>query len=184
MTNCNCGSYVTGTEATLRVHRSALAVTSRRVRDELSDSFYKGYYIKFPCTCELLARLKTCPLTRERVCNVAFHWAGPMSHETFRLLAQHPALKRIQIEISAATTKYLTYRETTLAAFFGAQKPDRITDARGLEELLTIRGLDHVSVHHLKGKQAGHRCEADRANLEALLLSRLTLPKQEAGASS
>lgn len=61
------------------------------------------------------------------------------------------------------TTYLATPREEKMRDFVRVQKANpRLSDAKGIEELLKIRGLDVVYVQHAPGKVAAKRTEEDK----------------------
>lgn len=53
--------------------------------------------------------------------------------------------------------------------FFNFKAPTRLCDAKGIDELLELRGLESVQVEHVSKTQAFRRTNEERQGLELLL---------------
>ncbi len=61
--------------------------------------------------------------------------------------------------------------------YFVPQRPARLFDALGIDELLHLRGMVEVKVSHILAKQGSRRSDEERAGLQALLSDKLLLPR-------
>ncbi|KAK3368096.1 hypothetical protein B0H63DRAFT_564856 [Podospora didyma] len=177
--SCACAGYAPPAFLQPRLINMALAATCQRVRNELLEYFYRKYQFHFSCGCELLQHLKTNVFLRKMLTSVKVHWTGPKSDKGFDLLAKCPKLKEFEIIISKSTTGNLTKRETQMREFFTSQKPPRLIDALGMDELILIRGVDTITVTHLQARQGARRSDEERANLGALLRDKLTRARED-----
>ncbi|KAK3333204.1 hypothetical protein B0T19DRAFT_483303 [Cercophora scortea] len=175
---CDCVAYSPSWPLSRPVSL-ALARTSTQIKDEFLAYFYKKATVGFTCSCELIKRMTDNEILRNSARKVRVHWTGPVSDQAFLLLAKCPRLKELDIIISKSTTVYMTKREKELRKYFTTQKPVRLVDALGIDELLLIRGLEAVSVSHLSTKQGGRRVDEDKVNLRALLRSKLKLEREQ-----
>ncbi|KAK3692253.1 hypothetical protein B0T22DRAFT_503206 [Podospora appendiculata] len=178
-TACDCVAYCPSPYGFFQPVSLALARTSTQIRDEFLAYFYKKATVGFTCSCELLKRVTDNDILRNSVRKIRVHWTGPVSDQAFLLLAKCPGLKELEIIISKSTTAYMTKREKELRKYFTTQKPVRLVDALGIDELLLIRGIENVSVSHLNTKQGGRRVDEDKVNLRALLRSKLKLERED-----
>ncbi|KAK0722778.1 hypothetical protein B0T26DRAFT_674441 [Lasiosphaeria miniovina] len=181
---CSCAAYTPPAFWPVRPLDMALAQASSKLRDEFFGFIYARYSFHFTCTCDLLYRLKANKFLRVTLNSVRVHWTGPESDKAFLVLAKCPTLKELDVIISKSTTSKLSKRETELRSWFTAQKPARITDALGMDELLLIRGLEAVTVTHLLARQGARRSDEDRASMLALLNAKLKLPREEGSSES
>ncbi|KAK0621433.1 hypothetical protein B0T17DRAFT_591324 [Bombardia bombarda] len=175
--NCHCSGYTPPTYCQSRRVDMALAQTCSKVKNEFLDFFYQKAPLHFTCSCELRDGLKSNPILRKSLRSVKVHWTGPASDQAFALLAKCLGLKDLEVVISRSTTAYLTPREDEMRLFFTALKPPRLAEARGIDELLTIRGMNNVSVTHLQARQGARRSDEERASLQVMLRTKLKLPR-------
>jgi len=78
------------------------------------------------------------------------------------------------------TTHEVTDREKLMrTAFKGLFANVRLCDARGIDELLEIRGLDMVLVKHAGARVSKQRSNEDVWNLQDLLDSKLKLARTD-----
>jgi len=173
VSKCECFGSVSTTPQPIEM---PLARLCKELRREYLYFFYFRFPLYFTCTCELYSRLQSNHTLRRTVRDLCVHWVGSDSDKAFQLLAACHSLTRLNIRISKATTYYQTPREQEMRMFFRAQKPARLEDALGMDELLALRGIKSVMVSHLQAKQGARRCEEDRSCLQTLLRSKLTLP--------
>lgn len=173
-TKCICPKYTVGPYLAPRKIDLALARTSSRIRDEFLRYFYGHFSMNFTCACELSQRMQANQVLRTAVRKVKVHWTGPKSDEAFRILARCRKLKELAVVVSRSTTANLTPRETEMRKFFTGLRQPRLPDALGMDELLQIRGIEHITVSHPLTKQADRRGEDERANLTGLLRAKLT----------
>lgn len=155
----------------------ALARTAKWVRREYMDLVLEDYRLNFPCCCILLYNLKHSPCLMSLLRSVRVHWAGRKSPEAFKLLAKCDKLQRLEIVISKSTTYYINPRESEMRSAFQVQKPARLWDALGLDELLEIRGVQDVQVAHIQARQGLKRTDNERELLSRLLSRKLNRPR-------
>lgn len=106
---------------------------------------------------------------RANLRRLKINWTGPRSAESFKLLKQVPTLKTLVVVISKSTTNNLSERERRLQKYFTHKGQPRLTDALGFDELLELRNLSIVQVHHVEKSQAYRRTNEERHNLEVML---------------
>jgi hypothetical protein len=174
---CTCAGHEPVAHVGFRVLNMALARVSRQIHDEFLSFLHKRYTFHFACPCDMLENLQGNKMLQEQIQNVKVHWAGPVSDRAFVCLGKCPKLERLDIAISKSTTRFLTARETELGAYFAPPKSNRILDARGINQLLKLRGLRDVVVSHILARQGLRRSDEERANLQALLRAKLMQPK-------
>lgn len=150
------------------------------LQNEFFQIFFRKKRIRFRCSCELHTHLTKNDQLWRNVKHIVVHWCGTDSSRAFRLLAKCPRLESLTISISKTTFAYLSDRANLMKSFFPlAFRNTRITDTLGLDELLDIRGLQQIEVIHAHSRNhPPSGTEMDRANLSALLSSRLTQPKE------
>lgn len=115
---------------------------------------------------------------RNNLTSLKIHWSGPHSESAFRLLRQVSTLRRMVVVISKTTSDHLTRREKGVRKYFkGAgtrNGQNRLADTLGFDELLKLRGLDHVRVEHISKAQSQLRTNDDRHTLEVCLTDMIT----------
>ncbi|KAJ2905930.1 uncharacterized protein MKZ38_003718 [Zalerion maritima] len=154
-----------------------IASTSKAMNEEVMKFFYKNYRVDFSCTCEMLTMLDSNKELRENIRSVRVYWVGKVADTAFIKLAECPELRKLTLLISRSTTNKLNKREEELAEYFSSRRSTRVTEALGLDELLTIRGLTDVDVQHVSLKVSERRSDDEKASLTALLVSRLMQPR-------
>lgn len=154
-----------------------IARTSKTMRHEALRFLYKHHTIDFSCTCEMLLILSANEELRENVQAVRVYWVGKEADKAFLKLSECLCLRDLTILISRNTTNKLNRREEEMAEFFPARRSARLTEALGLDELLTIRGLSRVEVQHVGSRISERRSDDEKASLKALLDSKLLLPR-------
>lgn len=176
MAKCHCTRFVSPGYYPTRTFNLSLARTCSKVRDEFLEYFYRETPLYFTCACELGQRLSN-DIMRMTLRKIRVHWTGPDSDKAFLLLAKCPKLSELDVVVSQTTTNDLTHRETEMRRYFTSKRQPRIADALGLDELLTIRGMEKVKASHLSFKQGTRKTEDERASLEALLTEKLKAPR-------
>jgi len=174
--DCYCGKWTspnTSANALIYPVDMALARTCSQIKTEYLEFLYHKYTLYFDCCCELSKRLQGNPTLRSSLRSVRVHWTGPLSDKAFTRLAKCQELKHLDIVVSKSTTIYETSREKEMRRYFRSNKPVRLADALGIDELLTIRGLTSVCVSHVHARQTAKRTDEERANLQGLLRAKL-----------
>lgn len=174
---CVCAGHEPPAHLMFPTLNTALAQTCRQINHEFLTYFYGRFVFHFSCPCDMLENLRANNTLQQQIRSVKVHWTGSVADKAFVALSKCPMLNELHIVISKATTRVLTKREIRMQRFFTPHKPARISDVLGMDELLRIRGLEEVSVSHILLKQGSRRSDEDRANLQALLRSKLKLPK-------
>ncbi|KAL1857064.1 hypothetical protein VTK73DRAFT_8143 [Phialemonium thermophilum] len=170
---CQCSGLGAQPDAHLSRINTALAQTCRLLSAEFLEQLYRRYTVHYTCTCDMHQSLRANTVLRENVRRIKVHWNGPESDMAFRLVRRCSRLKILHLVISKATTNHLTRREERMQQYFRPQKPARICDALGMDELLRIRGLDTVFVSNITTRQGFRRSDDERANLHHLLNTQL-----------
>jgi len=156
----------------------ALATVSKQVSEEFLACLYQQHEIHFSCLCDLRRHLSTNKALFVNIREIKVHWLGPEADTTFRMLAKMKQLKHLTLEVSKATTANLSKRQVEMNRYFEQQsRQPRLSDALGMDELLEIRGLESVDVHHILAKQGKRRTDEEKANLKHLLRDRLLQPR-------
>ncbi len=91
-----------------------------------------------------------------------------------------PNLDELFVKISTSTTHNVTKREEMMQNYFRAnQKPVRLSDACGIEELMQIRGIAKFGVHvsNAPMRSSGKRTEDEVFSMQRLLSDELCKPK-------
>ncbi|ROW14399.1 hypothetical protein VPNG_03978 [Cytospora leucostoma] len=166
-----------------------LCRVSKPIRDEALQAWFEAQDFDFACCCQLNDHLLKNLNLRNNIRRVKVHWTGPIPDVAFRRLKEVPNLKVLTILISKSTTKaclsvsyissrqpvgWLPEREETLALFFNFKASTRLCDAKGIEELLELRGLEQVAVEHVDKSQAWLRTNEERHGLQLLLEDHIT----------
>ena len=144
--------------------------------------------IDFACTCEMYRTLSSNAILRHTLAQVCFHWCGADSERGIGALAQCPGLRDLTVTISRRTTAHVTPREDELVRFFGAQHRGpslahggrrglSLGEARGVDQLLALRGLDAVQVRHVGRMVRDRRADDEKAGLQAMLDHFLLQPR-------
>lgn len=173
---CHCGKWTPPTNSAhppIYQVDMALARTCSQIKTEYLEFFYHKHTLYFDCCCELNARLKSNLALRSSLRSIKVHWTGLVSDKAFTRLAKCPELKHLEIAVSISTTFFETAREKEMQRFFRSHRTTRLSEALGIDELLTIRGLTSVRVSHVHRKQAEKRRDEDRASLQGLLSAKL-----------
>jgi hypothetical protein len=151
---------------------------------ELSTEFFRILFqkktIHFRCSCEMRRYLENNKQLLPNARQIKFHWCGPDSAVAFKLLSQCPKLESLSLCISSFTTTYPSSQTKLLSGYFPASyyRKNRIPEALGFDELLSLRGLREVSVNHAHSIRLYHTTENDRAGLARLLKDQLTKSKE------
>ena len=179
VSNCPCGrieksAWLFQTRLSL-----ALAQTSKAMHAEVMRYLFKRHTIDFVCACDMDQQLATNELMRDNVRSVRVYWVGRVSDSAFHRLSKCQSLRVLTVVVSRSTLNYLSKRETDLNAYFGMRRCSRLTDVLGLDEMLKIRGLEHVVVEHANIRQAERLHEEQRASLAMLLNSKLKQPRDD-----
>jgi hypothetical protein len=156
----------------------ALVRTSSRVRDEALPVFYSSRTPSFKCTCTMASLILNNSLAAANIRSLRFYWAGPASDVHIPSLYQCPELKSLTIFVSKATTYYPTKRETEMQTFWKSNTT-RLSDARGIDELMRVRGLESVDVNNAPLRSSVKRTDEEVWGLERLLVSVVLLEKPD-----
>ncbi|KAI5465847.1 hypothetical protein BGZ63DRAFT_437542 [Mariannaea sp. PMI_226] len=171
---CNCPNLERGSEwfyqtPQMKALPSALGPA---LNSEFFRVFFRKKCVRFRCSCEMRHHL-------EHNQQLLIH-CGPESALAFKQLSKCPKLEGLTLGISKSTLAHLSERTNLMKSFFPLMyRNARITDALGLDELLTLRGLQQVWVQHVQFRASSLAFETERANLAELLSSRLKQPKKE-----
>jgi len=155
----------------------SLAIASKAIRDEFLTHLYSRQLIHYSCVCDMNVHLVNNELLRNSLRAVKVHWCGPDADAGFKALSRCTSLRKLIIVVSRATTFRLTERQTEMARFFASQRPVRLYDALGVDELLEVRGLQEVKVQHILTRQGSRRTDEEKASLQALLTAKLVGPR-------
>lgn len=141
--------------------------------------FFRKKSVRFRCCCEMHSHLEHNDQLRHNVRHIKVHWCGPDSAAAFKKLSECMRLEGLALSISKSTLAHLNERSDLMKTFFPLiYRTIRITDVLGLDELMGLRGLQEVSVHHAQTKTVNLTVEMDRANLSELLSTQLKKPKE------
>lgn len=124
------------------------------------------------------AHLKTNVLLGEHAQSVKFHWCGPRSDAGIMMLHNLRNLNELTVVVSKLTTVHPTRRDAIYARYFGGRPSSsaRMTDALGMDELLTLRRLRIVSTEHISRRPGDRISESVRYQLHVLLREKLERP--------
>jgi hypothetical protein len=114
--------------------------------------------------------LRSNGMVREVVQSLRFHFAGPDSDTQIPILYRCPELRHLSVYISKATTYYASKRETAMQAIWRGNTT-RLSDAKGLDELMQVRGLENIEVLNAPVRAAAKRTDDDVWALRNLLES-------------
>lgn len=108
---------------------------------------------------------------RENIRDLRFHWRGEESDVAINQLRRCGELKNLSVRISKMTLYYMNRRAEKMDRYFHEHRTMkvRLSEARGLDELLMIRGLETVSVKMAPVKVAQKMSEDEGWNLDRLL---------------
>ncbi|QUC19659.1 uncharacterized protein UV8b_03900 [Ustilaginoidea virens] len=174
---CRCPKFDRDNVFQTSQMKSLPTILGQALGQEFYRIFFRKKKFRFRCNCELLAHLDGNSHFRENARHIIVHWCGPQSAGAFKALQRCDRLDALSINISKSTLVHLNDRASLMRAYFPlAHRNARMSDVLGLDELLEIRGLQHVHVFHIQPKSNSHSVEMDRACLWDLLSSRLTLP--------
>jgi hypothetical protein len=173
--SCNCPKIEREYEGYQSPQMKALpSILGPALNQEFFRIFFRKKTVRFRCCCELLHHLDNNPLLVQNVRDIKVHWCGPTSATTFKKLAECDRLEALTISISKSTLAHLSPRTDLMKTFFPlTYRHVRLTDILGLDELLTIRGLQDVAVVHAQSKSTNLTVETDRASLAELLAHQL-----------
>lgn len=137
---------------------------------EFAQELYRSKGFHFKCTCDLYFHLSKQPHFMHNVKHIKLHWCGPDSDKAFTLLKSCTRLETLNLKISPASLENLSVRSSVMQPYFPHifQRP-RIIDALGMDELLQIRGLQHVEVMALKSRTSNRSLESDVLSLSLIL---------------
>jgi hypothetical protein len=155
-----------------------LVRTCSRVRDEALPIFYGGRTLSFKCTCTMASLLLSNSIAAASIRSLRFLWGGPASDVHIPVLYHCPDLKDLTIFVSKATTYYATKREMEMQTFWKSNTT-RLSDARGMDELMKVRGLESVGVKNAPLRAAFKRTDEEVWALERLLESVVVLEKHD-----
>ena len=150
----------------------------RDVDQEFTRVVFQKKKFRFRCCCEMEDKLSKNPYLRYHIRHVIVHWHGLKAPEAFNLLDKCPSLESLTIKLSKMTLRNFCERAVLVNQFFYPPPKRTLVDALGIDELLQIRGLDHVDVKAVDGVDLRHRPAVSDVNcLRALLYQQLRLPK-------
>ena len=124
------------------------------------------------------AMISSNPLVPANICSLQFIWTGPNSDFDLSLLRRCAKLENLIIYVSKATTQYATRREDNMRNFWKSNRT-RLCDARGIDELMSVRGLLFVCVLNGPAKSSAKRTHEDVFALERLLQTYVLQEKPE-----
>ncbi|KAI0010332.1 hypothetical protein F4779DRAFT_639450 [Xylariaceae sp. FL0662B] len=158
----------------------SLALTSKRLYNEVISCFYHRQTFHFSCACEMYHILKNNALMRQSIRYVKFHWCGPFSADGISQLSE-TKLDRLVVIISKNTSKHYTPRAEAFLKYFFSRKANQnfLGDALGIDELLALRGLVTVDVEHIAKRKADRRTDDERSSLAMMLKSRVIGPRED-----
>lgn len=178
--SCGCQLFIASAETPLvKIHLPW--AFGPALAQEFLGCLFSQKRVRFRCTCEMLAVLQVNTLLKKRIRRARIVWQGPSSPEAFRLLAECKGLKRIAIRLIAGVKTHLNGRAEHMQKYFQAPKEHvPLTDARGLDELLQVRGIHGVIVVHGDERKGVEELpERERKGLEKMLRSTIQRPKEE-----
>lgn len=178
---CHCPEIPRAAPEFIRVMR-AMRPTPPVMGLPFNREFHRVFFAKklfrFSCCCELKAHLSTNNEMVQNIRRIHIYWCGPESAAALQLLSTCPRLDVLKITISKFTMAHISHWGNGLKQFFPlSYKQIRLTDALGFNELVRIRGLSEVSVHHTQPRGPDCADEVDRAGLASLLDGMLRQPK-------
>ncbi|TLD30792.1 hypothetical protein PspLS_02362 [Pyricularia sp. CBS 133598] len=141
----------------------------KAIREDFMAIFYREHKFYFNCTCEMDYFIKNNKDLQRNIVSIKIHWCGPRADEAFQALKTCPNLRQMVVVPSAATTRSLVPRKQVFNRFFAHNSRPRLTDALGMDELITLRGINTVSVQHVPGRQGQKRTNEELANLNEIL---------------
>ncbi|TLS31588.1 hypothetical protein PpBr36_03355 [Pyricularia pennisetigena] len=147
----------------------ALSQVCKAIREDFMAVFYREHKFYFNCTCEMDYFIKNNKDLQRNIVSIQLHWCGPRADKAFQALKTCPNLRQMVIVPSAATTRHLVPRQQIFNRFFAHTSRPRLTDALGMDELITLRGITTVSVQHVPGRQGQKRTNEELANLNEIL---------------
>ncbi|KAI6452440.1 hypothetical protein MCOR14_002224 [Pyricularia oryzae] len=147
----------------------ALSEVCKAIREDFMAVFYRENKFYFNCTCEMDYFIKNNKDLQRNIVSIKVHWCGPRADKAFQALKTCPNLKQMVVVPSAATTRHLVPRQQVFNRFFAHTSRPRLTDALGMDELITLRGIHTVSVQHVPGRQGQKRTNEELANLNEIL---------------
>jgi hypothetical protein len=110
---------------------------------------------------------------RSVLTTVGFNWHGIYASRGTSQLHKCECLESLHVVISKKTSMFLTPREAQIRRFFGGNRrsPPSTTlpESLGWDELIALRGLREVAVHHIDKRKAGRRTDDERACLQSML---------------
>ncbi|ELQ44602.1 hypothetical protein OOU_Y34scaffold00071g18 [Pyricularia oryzae Y34] len=146
-----------------------VAEVCKAIREDFMAVFYRENKFYFNCTCEMDYFIKNNKDLQRNIVSIKVHWCGPRADKAFQALKTCPNLKQMVVVPSAATTRHLVPRQQVFNRFFAHTSRPRLTDALGMDELITLRGIHTVSVQHVPGRQGQKRTNEELANLSEIL---------------
>ncbi|KAI0180364.1 hypothetical protein GGR52DRAFT_588006 [Hypoxylon sp. FL1284] len=161
-----------------------LGRASKQVHEEFMTNFYQRFTLSFPCACMMGYHIERKPLLMKTARHVKFHWVGPNANTAISLLHKME-LHSLQINISWQTGVEITEREEEVRKYFG-RKEHHLTHTLGIEELMSLRGIELVKVTHERVRTNDYRSvakiHASAQGLEGLLQDKITRPRNESSA--
>jgi hypothetical protein len=120
-------------------------------------------------------------LLQSSLSRVMFHWTGEFADAAISHLHKMKQLDNLIVVVSKLTSKRLTKREEDIRRFFHIKRPSQaiLPESLGWDELIAIRGMKSVMVVHSNKRKADRRTDDERSSLEAMLRSRLLLPRPD-----
>ncbi|KAI5868097.1 hypothetical protein GGS23DRAFT_11267 [Durotheca rogersii] len=176
--SCGC-AYFENADSPLERNELALAHTCSRLHEEVMSYFCDAKTLKFSCACVMRKFLEENRMLRGAIRHINFHWCGPAADQSILQLGSLH-LKSLTVTISRATTKRITAREEEFRRYFTSKKRGEValTDALGIDELLSLCGIPNVAVQHPDRLMAPKLLTSDRISLENMLQAKLTLPRK------
>lgn len=107
------------------------------------------------------------------VSKLDFRWCGEKSDVGIAMLKHCPNLSSLAVHVSTLTTDKVTAHEKEIERWFGRRKPRQLSEALGFDELIKLRGLKEVHVHHVSKRISERRSDCDAHSMERLLRDRL-----------
>ncbi|KAI1180139.1 hypothetical protein F4777DRAFT_599054 [Nemania sp. FL0916] len=178
--SCACAGHEPPGDEEFEEVEMNLAYTSKQISNEFLGVFYSQRRFHFSCACEIDFILTNNTLLKSTMTRAMFHWCGLHADDGIRQLQRMEQLSNVIVVISRTTSRYLSHRAQIFCDFFGDRRPLTLLDARGWKELISIRGLNSVRVHHINKRKADRRTDDERNCLENMLREYLMRPADDA----
>lgn len=172
----SCCPYSFGFPNSSKLVDSAIMATNQLIRSESAPVFYRERKFYLFCLSKLATYISRNCYFRANAIDIKVYWHGSDVEKAFSLIGKCDALENFSLLVTKDTTSNKTVREKFRMVYF-PNSSTRLYDTLGIEELLALRGLKDFHVSSSVTRPPGQEVKDEVPALEALLRSKVLLPR-------